>query len=325
MRLFLFLFALFIPFSAAAQHCGTENLIKSLSAEDRARLDALVAPHAYATGNLWRAEKDGSTVTVVGTLHLPDNRHQPTMDAIRAPLENADLLIMEATSEAQKAVQTLTVTQPDLFFFTEGPTLIDHLTEEEWSRLQEELAEFGMPGFMAAKFKPWFIAMTLAMPTCAVKAIQSGEKGLDFLIEDVALANNVPIAELDEIEPLMKLLAGDPIEKQLDGLRIWLELQTDDDAAFTTMVEGYFEGRVREVWEYTRILLEQRGLENGEDLFEEINQQLLEARNRQWEPKIAELVAGQNVVLAVGAAHLSGESGVLRALERAGYRITPLE
>lgn len=325
MRLFLFFLLMFAPAAAAAQHCGTEDLIKTLSAQERARLDALVAPHAYATGTLWQAEKDGSTVTVVGTLHLPDTRHQPTIEAIRGRLESADLLILEATSDSQKEIQALTVTEPELFFFTEGPTLIDHLTEKEWARLQEKLAEFGMPGFMAAKFKPWFLGMSLAVPTCAVQAIQRGEKGLDRLIEDIALANHVPIAELDEIKPLIQLLAGDPIEKQLDGLRIWLGMQTDGDAAFSTMVEGYFEGRVREVWEFTRIYLDQSGIENGEELFEEINQQLLENRNRQWEPKIAELVAGRSVVLAVGGAHLSGESGVLRALERAGYRVTPLE
>ena len=53
-------------------------------------------------------------------------------------------------------------------------------------------------------------------------------------------------------------------------------------------------------------------------------QGILEDRNTAWEPKIRELVAGKTAVLAVGAAHLSGESGVLRALERAGYTVERL-
>ena len=56
-------------------------------------------------------------------------------------------------------------------------------------------------------------------------------------------------------------------------------------------------------------------------LFEEVNQKVLIDRNVDWEPKISEMVEGRDVVLAVGAAHLSGETGVLRALERAGYTI----
>ena len=43
-----------------------------------------------------------------------------------------------------------------------------------------------------------------------------------------------------------------------------------------------------------------------------------------WEAKLPDLLEGKNAVLAVGAAHLSGETGVLRALERMGYDVEPL-
>ena len=115
------------------------------------------------------------------------------------------------------------------------------------------------------------------------------------------------------------------MEKQIAGLRITLETQIDGDSTTSTLIEGYFDGRTREVWEYGRILVEQAGIEDGPALFEEVNETLLIGRNRDWEPKIAQMVAGKNAVLAVGAAHLSGESGVLRALERSGYTVTPLE
>ncbi len=123
---------------------------------------------------------------------------------------------------------------------------------------------------------------------------------------------------------MLRIFSDEPLDKQLDGLRIGLEMQADGDASTSTLIEGYFSGRVRETWEYGRILLEDSSIENGPELFEEVNQSLLIGRNAAWEPKIAELVDGKNAVLAVGAAHLSGESGVLRALERAGYTVSPL-
>lgn len=79
---------------------------------------------------------------------------------------------------------------------------------------------------------------------------------------------------------------------------------------------------MRETWELGRIMIEDSGFENAGALFDEMDQALLVGRNTDWEPKIAELVAGKDAVLAVGAAHLSGESGVLRALERAGYEVS---
>jgi uncharacterized protein YbaP (TraB family) len=312
---------LFLPTIAFAQACGTRDLVAELDAADRARLDALVAPHAYAAGNLFRATKGESEVTIVGTLHLPDPRHAATLEKVRPAIEAADLLILEASSETQTELQGLAGTRPELFFITEGPTLIDLLTEEEWARLTDELAKYGIPGFMAAKFQPWFLGMTLSVPPCALQAIQTGEKGLDYMVEAVALEKGVPVAELDDLDALMELLAGAPIDEQLDGLRMWLDMQTDGEAEITTMIEGYFDGRTREVWEFTRLLLEDHGVANGEAMFEELNQSLLIGRNRDWEPKVAEFVEGKDAVIAVGAAHLSGESGVLRALERAGYEV----
>ena len=50
---------------------------------------------------------------------------------------------------------------------------------------------------------------------------------------------------------------------------------------------------------------------------------LLIGRNEEWEALLPVLIDGGDAVLAVGAAHLSGETGVLRALERAGYEVSP--
>lgn len=321
-RPIVFALLLALPTLVSAGGCGTRDLIAELSPERRAELDALVGQHVYAEGNLFRAEKPGSRVTIVGTLHLPDPRHAATVEAVTSDIESADLLILEATSEAQREIQNMAATAPEMFFLTEGPTLIDLLSEDEWQRLTEKLADYSIPGFMAAKFQPWFLGMTLAVPPCAMAQIQSGETGLDGLLEKLARKNEIAIAELDEVDTLMQLLSGDPIERQIEGLRLWLAMNQDGNAELTTMVERYFQGKGREAVEYSRLTLAEKGI--PEDLFDDMMQGLLEDRNAAWEPKIVDLVTGKDAVLAVGAAHLSGESGVLRALERAGYTITRL-
>jgi uncharacterized protein YbaP (TraB family) len=320
-RAFLFLLAFVFPMAAVAQSCGTEDLIQTLSPEDRARLDALVEPHPYPEGNFWRATKDGSTVTVVGTIHIPDPRLVAYVDRVRPALETADLLIIEASIEDEEGIQKLVTNQPDMFFINEGPTLIDLLGDEDWTRVSDRLSAMGIPSFFAAKFQPWYLSMTLAIPPCAMSALQSGQHGLDRRLESIAMTQNTPIATLDDTEAVLRLFSDEPLDKQLAGLRITLETQASGNAQTSTLIESYFDGRVRESWEYGRIMVEEAGIEDGAELFEEINQELLVGRNRDWEPKIAEMVAGKDVVLAVGAAHLSGESGVLRALERAGYTL----
>lgn len=324
-RLCFLAFLAAVPIQAMAQTCGTRNLITELGTDDRARLDALVAPHAYPEGNLWQATKGNTTVTVVGTIHIPDPRLAPIVDGLRDTVANADLLILEATAEDEAGLASLAAEKPEMFFITEGPTLIDILGEEEWAKVNERLAALGIPGFLAAKFQPWYLSMTLAIPPCALSVIQSGEKGLDRQLEDIANAAGVPLAALDDTEAVLMLFANEPLEDQLDGLRITLETQADGDAASSTLIQAYFDGRVRESWEFGRIQVEQAGIKNGAELFEEVNQSLLIGRNEDWEPKMNALIEGkEDVVIAVGAAHLSGESGVLKALERAGYAISPL-
>ena len=148
--------------------------------------------------------------------------------------------------------------------------------------------------------------------TLAALAIFVATTGVVFLVADALMLGYV-------IAPIFRSNLGDTM---LDGLRLGLEMQADGDASTSTMIEGYFSGRIRETWEYGRLLLKDSPIENGPELFDEVNQSLLIDRNAAWEPKIIEIAAGKSAVLAVGAAHLSGETGVLRALERAGYEIS---
>ncbi len=311
--------SLMLPVGAWAQACGTADLIAELNGDERARLDALVAEHPYPEGILWRATKPGSEVTVVGTMHIPDDRFAPIVAEVAPVIRAADLLILEVTAEDQRSIEAMAVERPDFFFLNDGPSLIDLLSEEDWAEASARAAELGIPSFMTAKFKPWYLGMTLAMSPCAMASLMAGEVGLDARLESIAEASGIPVAALDDAEALIQLLGGDPLEDQLDGLRLALSITFDPNAVTSTMATAYFEGRVRELWEYSRILLDQLGVEGGQEMFEEMDEMLLVGRNADWEPKIAHMTDGQNVVIAVGAAHLSGESGVLRALERAGY------
>ncbi|MBT8412724.1 MAG: TraB/GumN family protein [Boseongicola sp.] len=321
-RRFLTIIALALtPFTVAAQSCGTTDLIETLNPEERARLDALVAPHAYPVGNLWRAEKDGSTVVVAGTLHVPDLRLDALTARIDPFLRDADLLVLEASSEDEAGLAAMAATKPELFFITDGPTLIDLLSEEDWTKAEEQLAALGIPAFVAAQFQPWYMNLTLAIPPCALALVQSGAKGLDRQLEDIALESDIPVSSLDNVETVIRIFADAPFEDQMDGLRLTLNTTDEGNANTSTLIEAYFDGRTREGWEFGRIMVDRAGIENGQELFDEVNTSLLVERNQNWEPLIHEMVEGKDAVIAVGAAHLSGETGVLRALERAGYAL----
>jgi hypothetical protein len=51
---------------------------------------------------------------------------------------------------------------------------------------------------------------------------------------------------------------------------------------------------------------------------------LLYDRNRKWAKALDTLLHGKSLLVAVGAAHLPGDQGVISLLRRAGYTLTPV-
>jgi uncharacterized protein YbaP (TraB family) len=281
-----------------------------------------VAQHPFSEGLTWQAEKDENRVVVIGTLHIPDARFDPIVARLTPVIEASDLLIVEATREVEASMASMAATNPEMFFLTTGPSLIDLLEEPEWEQLAAEMADRGIPGVLAAKFQPWYASLVLAMPTCALGALQAGQQGLDRRLEAVAEAAGVAVAGLEGAEAVLGVFAGETLEDQLEGLRITLGTQDPSHASTTTLVELYFDERTRASWEVSRILIDREGIEGGQEMFDDIEQSLLIDRNIAWETVMSELLPGKDAVVAVGAAHLSGETGVLRALERAGYTVS---
>ena len=61
--------------------------------------------------------------------------------------------------------------------------------------------------------------------------------------------------------------------------------------------------------------------EDGIGDFEDV---MLNNRNKNWIPVMAEMMKSETVFFAVGAGHLAGESGVIHLLRKEGYKLTPL-
>lgn len=320
-RLLSILFALVFAGPALAA-CAGRNLIDDMAPAERATLERLVASHPYSTGNLWQAVRGSQTVHVIGTVHVPDSRLAAILDRTRGLVAAADLLILETTTTEQSDMQRRMLETPEIAYLTEGPTLIDLLGEDTWAIAAEELNARGIPPFIGAKFRPWLLGMTLAMPQCALNAIAQGERGLDAALEVAAQTNKVPVETLDDISALLETLSSGTLEEQVEMLKANLTLAIDHEAIMATTLDSYFRGNHRELWEFSRLTMADAGLNTA--AFDEMEELLLDGRNRQWAEKYPGLIGSKNAVIAVGAAHLSGETGVLASLARMGFELSPL-
>ncbi|MFD1808354.1 hypothetical protein ACFSHQ_10145 [Gemmobacter lanyuensis] len=61
--------------SPAQARCTGQNLLDALSPDESARLTAATDRQPFARGNLWQATRGTDRLTLLGTYHLSDHRH----------------------------------------------------------------------------------------------------------------------------------------------------------------------------------------------------------------------------------------------------------
>jgi len=316
------------PQSAPRPACAGTDLLADLAAPEAAALAAALEGQPYPSGNHWLARKGAAEITVIGTLHMFDPRMTAILQTLAPVVEAADVLLVEATEAEMAKMQAEVGRRPDLLFLTEGPSLLERLTPEEWAQLSAELSERGVPGMMAAKMQPWYVAMMLGMPACAIPQPGQQMQGLDKMLMDAAAEAGTPTRALEAYDTVFDIFARFTMDQQLDMIRASLPLAGAAEDIFATLTAAYFAQEHRRLWEFSRLMtVNAPGADpvQAEADFDLLERALLTERNRAWmeviEAEAGSGTAPRKLVVAAGAAHLSGPDGVLTLLAADGWQL----
>ncbi|WP_299610742.1 TraB/GumN family protein [uncultured Tateyamaria sp.] len=321
-RYVVYAFVLLLPAMVHAA-CSGVDVRPLLEPAAQSEIASRTAALPYPEGNHWRATRGDQTITVVGTMHLHDPRMAPVVRRLAPTIETADLLLVEITSDEEAALLRTIATDPTVAFLTEGPSLIERVSPEVWAALAEAARKRGIPPFMAAKYQPWFLSLTLAIAPCAMADLHGGKVGLDKMIMAEAVQANVPIAALETHREVIDLLAADPIEEQVRFLPLVAQMEHTVDDAMATTIAAYFEEQHGALLAFSRVYTRDQiefPPEEFEALFDDMMETLLDQRNLMWMQRIDERTE-EDIVIAVGAAHLSGETGLLNQLSQRGFAL----
>lgn len=319
-----------IAFSSSAfADCTDPNLYDTFPTQDRTALEAAASSVPFSEGLLWRAEKDGVVSHLIGTFHVHLPEHAVMVTRLQGLSPQPETVFLELTSEDQVNFQRHLLQNPGTYLIETGPSLIDRLGPELWDRVATQLKDRGMPPFMAARYQPWFLGMTLMLPPCAYETVKAGKKGLDYQIADMAKAANLPIKSLDTIDNLIAILATDSLEEQLEDLRWGLSLSDDLSSPdlIGTVIGMYLDETIQLIWEFNEAEMAKNTLgdkdaERLATLLKQAEGELIDARNSAWVDTLKTALTDMPSLVAVGALHLPGENGVLALLQNAGFTIT---
>lgn len=307
--------------------CVGANLFDALAPETRAELRQRAGGVPHSEGILWQAERGAERVTLVGTFHFDDPRHAATLAALQPTLADARTLLVEAGPQEEAALQAAMSQRLDLFFVPTGPTLPERMAEPDWLRLSAAMRARGVPAFLAAKFKPWYAAMTLSLSPCALGEVAAGHEGLDGQLIAEAEARGLPVVAMEPYDAALTLFDLIPDGDQIDLIRAALLTAEAADDYTATLADAYFAEETQLIWEFTRHdALANSGMDAAavEAQIALSEALLIERRNRAWIAPILAAAARGPVLVAAGALHLPGRIGLLALLEAEGFSVARL-
>lgn len=320
-------FALAFGLPAQARCTGTD-LIAALPQADRAALEQVADSVPFARGNLFRATRGDAVIDLVGTYHLADPRHDAVMAVVEPLIAAAGVLMVEAGPAEETRLKAEVMRRPEFILLPAGPTLPDLLGATDWQALAAAMEARGVPPAVAARFRPWYLAVMLGIPPCAMAGVKAGETGLDHRLVAAAQGRGIPVQALEPFDTLFSIFGDLPMADELDMVRAALLMADRPEDMTVTLANAYFAGQVRLLWEFTQARSAAiPGFDPArvQDQFALMEEVLMARRNRAWISALEAAAARGRVLAAFGALHLPGHDGVLALLAAAGWQITRLD
>ena len=263
---------------------------------------------------LWRVSDGDDHLFLGGTLHLLSSDDYPLPGAFDDAYEAADALVLETDpTELEKPGRQREMLRA--LTYGGGATIFDALGDDLDARLKAFLADRGLPVEPFASFRPGMLLSALTV--LELERLGVDAEGVDAHYRGRARADGKRLVELESAGEQVELLAALG-EDDPDALVGWLlddvdrmgELMAATTAAWREGDPGTIERAV------TAPMAER---------MPEDHAALLTERNARWLPRIVDMLSTDEIELVlVGAGHLVGEGGLLRALRGAGYRLEQL-
>ncbi|MCO5258581.1 MAG: TraB/GumN family protein [Crocinitomicaceae bacterium] len=258
---------------------------------------------------LWKIEgKDvKKDAYLFGTIHIIDK------DKFYFPKELKKIV----SSSKQVVLEIANINQAEAmkYVILEKGTLFDFFTPEQkdsifsWakSELKMEPNQFKMS---YERMKPFVLIQVASQ-----KALIGKTESYDLTIQHLANENKIPSVGLETIAEQMAIFDKMDTIKQRNMVMDFICNPHKQDSLMVNMFDIYLKQNVDAMYQYMQ--------DDGGSLMD-AQEDLLDKRNRNWIPKIEALIKEKKTFIGVGAGHLGGENGVLRLLEKKGYRLTPV-
>ncbi len=256
---------------------------------------------------LWKIEGNGLEAPsyLYGTIHAICQEDYFMKESVKEALDNTGQIVLELDMDDPQFMAKMQKNILNAGMKNISP----EFNEEDKALVNEFLkANFGADLTQLGIVKPFGLVAMVVQKTIQCSEMASYEQ--EFI--KVAAEKEVELIGLETVEFQTSLFDNEPMEVQIkmlvDGIKDFEEGQEE----FKKMVDYY---KAEDLEGMQMLVADSPQFAGFEDI-------LLTNRNKDWIPKIGDIVKDQSSFIAVGALHLPGENGVISLLKKAGYSIT---
>lgn len=268
------------------------------------------AAERFAQGVLWRVSKPGAPPShVFGTIHLADPRALELPEPVQRTFSEARNFVMEVPNGERHDSKMVEAAQ-----YQDGRSLEMLIGAQFFEQVRAALAFRGIADSVVARIKPW-----AALANMAVTPENYEGATLDQKLFELARARRMKIEALEGTEEHISAFEGIPLETQVAMLRHTLEHRDYLASMIEPTLRAWLRRDLAGIHAVNeRIVARFPAMRPHYRIFVRhlVNNRSIAMAHRLYMP----LRAG-GVFVAVGATHLYGDAGLLRLIEKQGYRV----
>lgn len=265
-------------------------------------------------GVLWRLDPpDGGRPShLLGTMHIADPRVLDVPAAVLEALAASDTAVFEVI-EGMAAQQAVAASM----FYDDGRTLEDVLGPELWQETLAAARPYGLTSPLVRRYKPWGLMVMLSLPVDQMRMMMEQGTVLDTLLQERAAADGKAVVGLETAAEQVAVFEAMDEDDQIALLASLVASKAQNDRAFELMIRFYLAR------DLAGLVAIDEALENSleAEILARFMERLKTARDGLMFERLQPLLDDGGLFIAVGALHLTGESGLLERFAAAGYGV----
>jgi len=271
----------------------------------------------YGQGRLFEVSRAGTPPShVFGTMHSNHPTVLKLTPKVTQALKSSSALLVEVVQGPE-----LDATLANAMVLADGRTLASIVGPDLMAQVTSAANDYGLLPENLNRLRPWAVMFLFSVPKSEFDREATGQRGLDEALQVYATKQGKKVMGLERAEELTNFLSGLADADQSAMLRMTLLHHAEIERLFEDIRQAYLRG------DLDRLHAMSRALSAGEDarLNDLFERELIDARNQRMAERMLPQLRTGSAFVAVGALHLSGEQGILRLLEQAGFRIRRVE